>query len=342
MNDQSSIKRCVTLFSFQEEYFLRKLNLEDCIATAARLDIPGIEIIGDQMIPGYPELSPAFIDQWHSWMDKYGRTPVCLDTFMDFNKYKSHRMSETEVLATVIKDIQNASKLGCTLIRMNHNITPEVMQKAVPSAERSGIRLALEIHAPHHLDHEFEQRHLEMMQRTQSPYLGFMVDLSIFTSRFPRVISERWVRNGMNPSIASYFVANYNAHNDLDYVCDEAVRMGARPEDIGMIYYGCTRNIYTDPRKMFDYMPWIFHIHANFNEMLSDGTEFSTPYDEIIPVLQQGGFKGYLSSEYEGNKHIEDAYEVDSVEQVRRHQVMLKRYLAVEQYEKVEMIARFH
>lgn len=342
MNDQSLIKRCVTLFSFQEEYFLRKLNLEDCIATAATLDIPGIEIIGDQMIPGYPDVSPAFINQWHTWMEKYGRIPVCLDTFMDFNKYKGHRMSEAEVLATVVKDIQNASKLGCTLIRMNHEITPEVMEKAAPTAERYGVRLALEIHAPHHLDHEFEQRHLEIMQHTQSPYLGFMVDLSIFTKRFPRVVSERWVRNGMQPSIASYFVAHYNARHDLDYVCDEAVRMGATPEDIGMIYYGCTRNIYTDPRKMYDYMPWIFHVHANFNEMLPDYTEYSTSYDEIIAVLQRGGYTGYLSSEYEGNKHIEDAYEVDSVEQVRRHQVMLKRLLAVEQFDKVALAVGVH
>ena len=227
MNDQSSIKRCVTLFSFQVEYFLHKFTIEDCIAAAARLDIPGIEIIGDQMIPGYPEVSPEFLNRWHTWLDKYERIPVCLDTFMDFNKYKNRRMSEAEVLEVVIQDIKNASKLGCSLIRMNHEITPEVMQKAAPTAEKYGVRLALEIHAPHHFDHEFEQRHVEMMQRTQSPYLGFLVDLSIFTRRFPRVISDRWMRNGMQPSIASYFVKHYNAQQGLDYICDDVVKMGA-------------------------------------------------------------------------------------------------------------------
>ena len=44
-------------------------------------------------------------------------------------------------------------------------------------------------------------------------------------------------------------------------------------------------------------------------------------------MLQQGGYNGYICSEYEGNRWIEDAEEPDSVEQVRRQQVMLARLL---------------
>jgi hypothetical protein len=331
MNENRSIKRCVSFFCFQEEYFLGKLNVENCIAVAARLDIPGIEIIGDQMIPGYPEIPNDFLEKWHAWMEKYERIPVCLDTFLDFNKYKNRRMTDDEVLATIVKDIQNARKLGCSLIRINHDVSPLVLEKAAPAAEKYGVRLGLEIHAPHHFDHEFEQRHIEMMNRVQSPSLGFLVDTSIFADRFPRVVSDRWVRDGMDPAIASYFVENYSAHNSLDYVCDQVIKMGARAEDIGMVFYGVRHNLYSNPERMLDYMPFIFHVHAKFNEMQEDCTEDSIPYDQIIPVLQQGGYHGYLSSEYEGGLHIGDIEEVDGVEQVRRHQVMLTRLLAVDQ-----------
>ena len=118
--------------------------------------------------------------------------------------------------------------------------------------------------------------------------------------------------------------------------------MGARPEDIGMIYYGVRHNVYSNPARMLDYMPLIFHVHATFNEMLPDYTEYSIPYDQIIPVFQQGGYKGYLSSEYKGGNHIEDIEEVDSIEQVRRHQVMLKHLLAVEQPISVTMPVGVH
>jgi hypothetical protein len=74
-------------------------------------------------------------------------------------------------------------------------------------------------------------------------------------------------------------------------------------------------------------MPYIFHIHAKFYEMQDDGSEYSIPYDKIVPVLIEGKFDGYLSSEYEGNRHIQDAFPVDSREQVRRQHAMFRRLL---------------
>ena len=40
----------------------------------------------------------------------------------------------------------------------------------------------------------------------------------------------------------------------------------------------------------------------------------------------------YLESEYEGNRHIQDTYPVDSVEQVRRQHVMFQRLLGEESH----------
>jgi sugar phosphate isomerase/epimerase len=75
---------------------------------------------------------------------------------------------------------------------------------------------------------------------------------------------------------------------------------------------------------MLDYMHMIHNIHGKFYEMTADLVEPSIPYDEIVAVLKQGGYDGYICSEYEGNRWIEDAEDVDSVEQVRRQQEMLK------------------
>ena len=82
-----------------------------------------------------------------------------------------------------------------------------------------------------------------------------------------------------------------------------------------------------NPRDWAEVLPQVRHIHAKFYGMLPEYTEYSIPYEEIIPVLIEGGYQGYLSSEYEGNRHIQDVFEVDSVEQVRRQQEMFKRLL---------------
>jgi sugar phosphate isomerase/epimerase len=326
MVKNNQIKRGVSLYSFQEEYFLRKMTLEDCIAACAKMGANGIETIGEQMMPGFPNLSDAFYDQWHGWMDKYGVTPTCHDMFLDIKKFKGRLMNDEEMLNSVIRDIKHASRLGCTVIRVIVNTPPHIMAAAAPYAEEYNVRLGVEIHAPFHYDHEWIQKHYETMEKTGSPYLGFVPDMGHFERRFPRVRYERTIRNGANPDIIHYIAEAYERHEDLEKLTEDVKKMGGKELELGMIT-DLSRMVFVNPRRMLDFMPRIFHIHAKFYEMLPEYTEYSIPYEEIVPVLIEGGYQGYLSSEYEGNRHIQDAFEVDSYEQVRRQQEMFKRLL---------------
>lgn len=335
MAEKGDVKRGVSLYSFQEEYFLRKMTLEQIVATCSRLEIPGIEIIGDQMIPGYPNIPESFFDKWHSWMENYKVTPVCLDMFLDWNKLKGREMTDDERVESVTHDIVNASKLGCKVIRVIHDVQPHILERLAPTAEKYRVILALEIHAPSYYDSELELQLLKLFQKVGSPYLGFTLDLGVFCKRMPRVAKERLIRDGMKPSIADYLSEAYENKtlpitNELgqrnDALATKVLQMGGTEEDVYAAFMA-THMIYADPKKMVDYLPYTYHMHGKFYEMLPDYTEYSIPYEEIIPIIVEGGYKGYIDSEYEGNRWIQDAFEVDSTEQVRRHQEMLKRLL---------------
>lgn len=335
MTAPRSIKRGVSLYSFQEEYFLRKMSLEEIIAACTKMDIPGIEIIGDQMIPRYPNISEEFYNQWHDWMNKYGRTPVCLDMFLDWNKFKGRVMSEDERVESVKRDIVCANRLGCTVIRVIHDVEPGVLERAASTAEKYNVKLALEIHAPSYYDSPFEQALIEMFDRVQSPYLCFTLDLGVFCKKLPRIVTERFLREGMKPDIVEYLKEAYNSNTlprDNDPGKNEKslpetiLSMGGRESDIYWAFMG-THMIYANPKKMLPYLKYTAHIHGKFYEMVDDSHEYSIPYEEIIPLLIQGGYQGYIDAEYEGNRWIQDAQNVDSVEQVRRYQNMLKTLL---------------
>jgi len=326
MVKNNNIKRGVSLYSYQEEFFLRKLNLEQLLDKSAGLGIKGIEIIGDQMIPNYPNVSESFYEKWHQMLAKNGQTPVCLDMFLDWNKYKGRVMAFDEKVQSVLSDIKAANKLGCTVIRVITNTEPDVLEHVAPDAEKYNVRLGVEVHSPFHFDHEYEQSLLKMYERVKSPYLGFIPDMGIFVKRFPRVISERWVRDGMSQKIANFVTGAYDSHANLDHVGEDVKKMGGSADDVGKAE-SVKHFINTDPRRLLDFMPYIFHIHAKFYEMLADYHEYSIPYEDVVPVLIEGGYSGYLSSEYEGNRHIQDAFEVDSFEQVRRQHVMFKKLL---------------
>jgi sugar phosphate isomerase/epimerase len=322
----NDIKRGVSLYSFQEEYYLRKMSLEDCIAQCAEFGAYGIETIAEQMMPGFPALSDDFYEQWHGWMKKYKTVPTCHDMFLDTKRVKGRLLNDEEMVASLARDIKHASRLGCFCIRILVITPPHIMELCAPIAEEYGVKLLLEIHSPWHFTHEWIVKHIEVMERTKSGILGLMPDLGIFVHTFPSVIYKRSLRNGATPALVKEIIATYDDHGDVAGLPALIESKGGNKEDVGL-----ARNVGhycdVDPRKMINYMPLIHHIHGKFYEMTEDYREPSIPYDQIIAALKDGDYKGYISSEYEGNRHIQDAFEVDSVEQVRRHQVMLQRLI---------------
>jgi sugar phosphate isomerase/epimerase len=323
---QHTIKRGVSLYSYQEEYFLRKFSLEDCIAKSAGFGAKGIELLGEQMVPGFPKLTDAFVDQWFGWMEKYGTTPTCHDAFLDTKRYKHRLLTQDEEVESVIRDLKFAKRLGFKIIRILVSTSPETMEKCIPHAEEYGVKMGIEVHAPFHFEQPWILRHIDLMDRTGSKFYGFVPDMGIFTNRYPRVQRDRFVRSGVRPEIADYICDAYQKRVFAEYIVGNVREMGAIPIEIAMAE-NTRHQTWSNPKRLLEHMPRIFHIHGKFYEMVDDRREYGIPYEQIVPLLQQGGYDGYISSEYEGNRHIEDAYPVDSAEQVRRHQQMLKSLL---------------
>ena len=321
-----NIRRGVSLYSYQDEYFLRKLTLEQCIAEAASIGASGIETIAEQMMPGFPHLPDAFYGQWHRWMEQYGATPTCHDAFLDTRLHQDRLLTEQESIDSMVRDLEHARKLGCSLIRVLVSVPPDLVEKCIPHAERLDVRMGIEVHAPLHFDHPWIMRHAESMARSKSRHVGFIPDMGIFTNRIPRVSRDRMVRDGATGRIADFICQAYEARTLAEYVIRDVRDLGGSQIDVRFAE-SLRHTVWSSPKRLLEFMPFIFHIHAKFYEMLDEGTEYSIPYEQIVPVLIEGGYEGFLSSEYEGNRHIHDAFETDSVAQVRRQQEMLGRLL---------------
>ena len=254
--------------------------------------------------------------------------PVCHDFMLDYKRYKGREMPFDEQVASVRKDIEFAARLGVKYVRALVAIAPEVLVAAAPYAEERGIKILIEVHAPLHFDHPWIVRHAEAFEKSGSDALGFLPDMGMFLFQFPPVWKERFIRNGVPQNIADYITKAYEDRVLSEYVILNVREMGGVGPSIAMAET-LRHNAAFEPKRMLDYMHRIHNVHGKFYQMDEDLVEPSIPYDEIVRVLKQGNYDGYICSEYEGNRWIEDAYEVDSVEQVRRHQDMLKRLIDV-------------
>lgn len=324
----SAIKRGVSLYSFQNETFQGKMSLEDCIRTCAEMGANGIEVIGEQTFWGWPEVGveDAKVAEWHALIKKYDCVAVSHDFMLDYKRYKGRPMPFEDQVASVKKDIEFGARLGMKYVRALVSIAPEVLVAAAPYAEEKGIKILIEVHAPLHFDHPWIVRHAEAFEKSGSDALGFLPDMGMFLFQFPPVWRAKFERMGVPKNIADYIVKAYEDRVLSEYVIMEVREMGGQGPAIAMAET-LRHNAAFEPKRMLDFMSRIHHIHGKFYEVTPDLVEPSIPYDEIIKVLNKGGYTGYICSEYEGNRWIEDFQEPDSVEQVRRQQEMLKKLI---------------
>jgi sugar phosphate isomerase/epimerase len=325
--------RGVSLYSFQQAYYLRRMTLEDCIAACAQMGATGIETLAEQMMPGFPNLPASFYEQWHRWMEQYRTRPTAHGMFLDTKRWKDRLLTHEEMVGSVKRDIDHAAKLGCYVIRVLVITPPEVVDACVPYAAERQVKLALEVHAPRHFDDEWIQQHHAVYQRHGPEWVGFTPDMGIFVKRLPRVAMERFVRDGATESVIEHIADTYEGlaggaglPADLSHLADEVERMGGNDVDLLAARFA-SRMTWSNPERLRDFMPYIHHVHAKFYELTDDGSEYSIPYEDVVPILVEGGYPGALSSEYEGQRHVQDIHEVDEAEQVRRQQELLARLL---------------
>ena len=323
-----TIKRGVSLYSFQNETFIGKMTLEDCIRTSAEMGAYAIEVVTEQTFWNYPEqpLSASDIERWHSLLKRYRAIPIAHDFMLDYKRYKGKAMPFEEQVASVKRDVDTAVLLGTPYMRALVSIAPEVLVAAAPYAEEKGIKILLEVHAPLHFDHPWIIRHAEAYERSGSDALGFQPDAGMFLEHFPGVWKERFIRNGCPRHIADYIAKAYDDRTLSEYVVLQVREMGGEGPALAMAET-LRHNAAFEPKRMLDFMPRIHHIHGKFYEMNDDATDPCIAYPEMIRVLKQGGYDGYICSEYEGNRWVEDFQEVDSVKQVRLQQEMLKNLI---------------
>ena len=127
------IKRGVSLYSYQEEYFLGKMDLEACVKAVGDLGpASGVEIIPEQMVREYPKLSEGFIEQWKDWMKKYNVVPTCADAFLETLMFKNRMLDDDEQVDLMERDLKVASQLGCFVLRTLCTTPMNIIERSLP------------------------------------------------------------------------------------------------------------------------------------------------------------------------------------------------------------------
>lgn len=323
----SKIKRGVSLYSYQDEFYTGKMTLEDCIKAAAESGAKGIEFLPEQMLPTFPDISDEFVEQWHGWMKKYDMEPIAYDAFLDNKLFANRLLTASENVAMMKRDLKIANRLGCKILRTLVSTPLEVIEQSLEYAEEMNVKIALEVHAPFTFGTPWFEERLDYIKESGTKWFGIMPDFGIFTKRIGSIFQDNHIRKGGTPEIIKFVSDNYENGVNRDETFEKVSQMkNATQADKDFAEF-CRHFVYTDPKILVENMPYIVHIHGKFYDINEDLQETSIPYHEVIEMLKGAGYDGYICSEYEGNRHIQDYMEVDSIEQVKRHQTLLENVI---------------
>ena len=346
-----AIKRGVSLYSYQQAQFFKKMTWKDQIVEVHdNLKTDGIEIIDEQLIRNYPFPSDEFIYDWNNFIARYNMQPVTMDIYLDVHQFRDHVMNHREAAERLKNDIKLAARMGFKNVRPLCLVPIDVIEMALETAEKYDVRMGKEIHAPlpirpgakkqptkgmaAALYFRMTDQIIELAQKTGSKHVGLVPDFGIFQHSPSQVAIDYAKRHTKNPDIIDFILEHSREYeyDDLDALLAE--KFPGHDLNMGTIERMSLHESSAKPEDIIDVIPYIVSMHGKFYNMTEIPgrpgcyEDKAIDYETPMKYLRENGFDGYIDSEFEGQRDQQDiGYEnlVDEVDQVRKHHEMLKR-----------------
>jgi sugar phosphate isomerase/epimerase len=325
----TSIKVATSLFSFAIEWNRRDYNLEQLMAKVKDWNLaPAIEVIGFQSLKEFPYLSKEAIVQVRKYIDQFGFEPVCLDANVDVGIRRDRNLTEEETVAYIEPQIWAAHQLGFPVLRVQMTAKSKVMRKLAGVAEKANVKLGMELHTPYQVDHPAVLELRELYEELDSPYLGFIPDFGTSMRNIPDALLHSFREVGVTDKLIEITKEIWKMDAPIPekfgLLYESASSLGATPAQIGRLNMAFSMNGRQDPKQWSEIVDRTVHLHGKFYGFDENGDEPSIDYAAILKVFHEGGYTGYIASEYEGTAFTD---EFSGFEMVQKHQHLCKRII---------------
>ena len=319
-----AIKRGVSFYSYQQAYYKGEMDLEGLIRTTAQVvGAEGIELLAEQTPVGtYPNPADSDVDRWFGWMSKYNTKPVCMDSFIDWLMFKGRVSTLKEQVQMMERDLKLASRLGFPVIRVLCPLRKEVVEASIPIAEHYNVKMGLEVHSPMTLQSRWIQEYLEMYEKSGSSHVGIIPDFGIFQKKPPKKMLDDALKRGADAAQLQYLAEAFSSGTDIHRIIAE-LKLKNASATVMQVAMSLMRTRPIDPNDLRSIAKYLVHIHGKFYDMDANNKETCIDYETPFAVLKEIGYDGYICSEFEGQRLYTGDEEVDEVEQVRRHHILL-------------------
>ncbi len=326
------MKTGITLYSATNEWVTRRYDLEGLLAAVAERGVgPGVEIVGFQTIPTFPDVSADFVREWERLIATYDLVPTCLGSNIDVAQRSDRLLTDDEMVASLERQLATAHRLGFGVVRIQIGANEAVIERVTPTAERLGLKLGMELHAPEGACTPAILKVREAYDRIGSPNLGFIPDFSATMRAVPPGELAQLRAVGLPDEWVDRLVAEW-AGEGAPFERFGRFAAAAAAAGVPKSAIDAGTLVFT----MFGREPvesWrelagrIVHVHGKCYGFDETGDEPSIDYPAIVDLLADLDYDGWISTEWEGHAFTGPG-EVDSLDLVAAQQALVRRVLA--------------
>ena len=229
---------------------------------------------------------------------------------LDLGIHRGRLLDEDEALEYLEPQIATSRAMGFPVCKASVIPTRSFLEGLVRILEKYGdLKFGYEIHSPLAVDSPEILQLRELYEAIGSPLLGWTPDFSSSMHSVPPSLIAAHQESGMSRELTELAIEVWNSDTTMpqkfERFATEAPALGATPADMGKLQMMLTMHGRQDPRRWSEIMDRVVHVHAKFYGIDSNGDEPSIDNATIIDVLVDGGYTGYISSEWEGHAYTD-------------------------------------
>jgi len=323
----------ITLYSLTSEWAAGQYTFESLLEEVARRKIgPGVEFNAAQMLRTYPDVDEDFVTMWRSTLDRLELVPSAMGTNLDMGRRADRDMTPDEEYEFLAIQLRTAHRLGFRRVVIR-SAGKDLLRRLLPLAEQYDQRLGYELHAPAGPNDPKILAIREMYEELGSDRLGFTADFSsTMHSLSPtlfRTLRSMGLQDDHLAKMQEFWRGPLPMHERNDAFEEYLRSEGVDPKSLGP-FSRLAFNMHglVPPEEWMDIMPITFHVHAKFFDIDEHGNEPAMDVPRILKQFVDGGYRGYLSSEWEGHAFA-DLGEADPATLVGKQHDLMRR--AIEQ-----------
>ena len=322
MTTINGIEQAVSCYGYTQQFVERDdWTIDTIFEHIAAKGVSRVELVGAQAFGQYPTPRCEEVSEVLEAGERHGIEVYSYGGYADLGRITGYRMSEEDVLCDIRLDIMTARALGATIMRAT-GFGPALAPAVNDLAEKYGVKIGFEVHAPHTPADPTTLGFMEAIDKHQLGSFGLVPDFGMFIERPTEIAINRYCGLGARRETLEWIIAN--RHNGMtEEEMWEHVRTamgGGEGERVAISeWFGYLSFGPAELDRFSDMVPFVNYVHGKFYHMdeVADGVicEPTIPYERALSILVDGGFRGVLTSEYEGHAFYLD----DADEQIDRH-----------------------